>query len=101
MAQAVYKMFYARMKEAWYQLSKEEQNLLFEKLEAALKQVGGKSVITCDSTWSSEKWLFWGVEEFPSIEAIQEHAKLLGDLNWFRYCDSETLLGAALPADSA
>ena len=101
MAQPVYKMFYARMKEAWYQLSKEEQDLLFGKLEAALKQVGGKSVITCDSTWSSEKWLFWGVEEFPSIEAIQEHAELLGDLNWFRYCDSETLLGADLPAGSA
>ena len=101
MAGPVYKLFYARMKEAWYQLSKEEQNLLFEKLEAALKQVGGKSVITCNSTWSSERWLFWGVEEFPNIEAIQEHAKLLGDLNWFRYCNSETLLGAAMQADSA
>ena len=100
MAGPVYKMFYARMKEAWYQLSKEEQDLLFEKLEDAMKQVGGKSVVTCDSTWNSEKWLFWGVEEFPSIEAIQEHAKLLGDLNWLRYCDSETLLGTAMQADS-
>lgn len=101
MAGPVYKMFYARMKEAWFQLSKEEQDSLFGKLEEALKKVGGKAVITCDSTWNSEKWWFWGVEEFPSIEAIQDHTKLLADLNWMRYCQSETLLGTATQPDSA
>jgi uncharacterized protein DUF6616 len=100
MAGPVYKMFYARMKEAWFQLSKEERDSLFGKIEEAMDKVGGKSMITCDSTWTSEKWWFWGVEEFPSIEAIQEHAKLLAELNWFRYCDSETLLGTAMQADS-
>lgn len=93
MAGPVYKLFYARMKEPWFQLSKEEQDALFAKVVGALKQAGGKSVITCNSTWSSEKWWFWGVEEFPNLEAIQEHAKLLDAIDWLRYCDSETLLG--------
>lgn len=98
MAGPVYKMFYLRLKEAWFQLSKEEQGQLLGKLGEALKKVGGKSVIMCDSGWASEKWWVWGVEEFPSIEAIQEHARLLAELNWMRYCDSETLLGTTQQA---
>jgi len=98
MAQPIYKMFYARMKEPWFQLSKEERDALFGKLEEAMKKVGGKSMLICDSTWTSEKWWFWGVEEYPNLEAVQEYAKSLVELDWFRYCDSETLLGTAQQA---
>jgi hypothetical protein len=95
MAGPVYKMFHARMTEAWFQLSKEEQDALFGKIGEALKKVGGKSMINCDSSWASEKWWFWGVEEYPGLEALQEHARLLAELNWMRYCQAETLLGTA------
>lgn len=93
MAGPVHKMFYLRFTEAWFQLSQEEQDQLLSKVGDALKKVGGKPVIMCNSSWASEKWWFWGVEEFPSIEAVQEHTKLLTELNWMRYCQSETLLG--------
>ncbi len=96
MTQPIYKMFYLRQKEAWFQLTKEEQDQLLGKVGEALKQVGGKSIVFCDSGWASEKWWYWGVEEFPSLEALQEHTKLLTELNWMRYCDSETLLGTAM-----
>ena len=101
MAGPVYKMFYARWREAWFQLSKDEQDALFEKIQAAMKKVGGKSMLICDSSWSSEKWWFWGVEEYPNIEAVQEYANMLNDIGWLRYVDSETLLGTAVPQDSA
>ena len=101
MAGAIYKMFRARWKEAWFQLSKEEQDSIFGKVEAGIKKVGVKSMLTCDSSWNSEKWWFWGVEEYPSIEAVQEYANILNDIGWLRYVDSETLLGTAVPQDSA
>ena len=101
MAGPIYKMFYSRMKEAWFQLSKEEQDAKFAQISDALQSVGGTSVLICDSTWASEKWWFWGVEEFPSMEAVQEYAKCLVDLEWFRYCDAETLLGSQMPANPA
>ena len=78
------------------QLSKEEQEALGAKVVDALKQVGGKEVIFCNSTWNSEQWWAWGVEEFPDIEAVQQHTKLLEELNWMRYVESETLLGTAV-----
>ena len=101
MAGPVYKMFSARPTEAWFQLSKEQQDALFAKIEESMKSVGGTSMLMCDSSWNSEKWLFWGVEEFPSIEAVQEYARCLNEFDWFRYVDSEILLGTKLLAEPA
>ena len=98
MAGPIYRLFYSRWKEAWYQLSPEEQNTLLTEVNNALQSVGGTMVILRDSSWASEKWLSWGVEEFPSLDAMQEYAACLAKLNWFRYSEAETLLGVAPPA---
>jgi hypothetical protein len=94
-------MFYMRMKDAWFDLSKEQQDALFAKMSEAFKSVGGKNIVMCESAWSSEKWWYWGVEEYPSIEAVQEYTRCLAELEWFRYCESETLLGTAYPVEAA
>jgi hypothetical protein len=86
MAEPIYKLFMGRFLEAWYQLSQEEQNSLVAKLNEALEKVGGKRPILCDSSWSSDQWLFGGIEEFPNIEAVQKYSAALKELNWFRYC---------------
>lgn len=97
MAGPVYKMFRAQPKEAWFQLSKEEQDALFARLSEARQSVGGKTTLFCDSSWNSEKWLYWGVEEFPSMDAVQEFARCLMEINWLRYIESDTLLGTVIP----
>ena len=89
----IYKMFHARWTEAWYQLSQEQRDAMFAKMNETAERVGIKSVIICDSSWNSDKWLFWGVEEYPDMQAIQEYTKCLTELDWFRYVDAETLLG--------
>jgi hypothetical protein len=101
MAGPIYKMFRVGGKEAWYQLSKEQQDAMFAKLAEARQSVGAKVLISCDSSWNSEQWLFWGVEEFPSLEAVQEFTSRLMEMNWFRYVDSDVLLGTAMPPDAA
>ncbi len=40
MAQQIYKSYYANLREAWYQLSKAEQDNLLQKVAAAIAQVG-------------------------------------------------------------
>ena len=93
MAQPIYKIFLGKATEAWYQLSEAEQSSLFAQVGAVLEQAGGKSVIVCNSTWASEQWQFFGVEEFPNLEAIQKQAAALDALHWFRYVDAITTLG--------
>ena len=96
MAQPVYKLWTVKFKEAWYQLSKDERNSLFAQVTATLEKVGAKIVVACDASWSSEQWPFFGIEEYPDIEAVQAHAQLLNEMQWFRYVESTTALGTAL-----
>jgi hypothetical protein len=93
MAQSIYKLWQGRPTEAWHQLSQEEQQRLMGKVTEALDTAGGKELVACDAAWSNERWPFFGVEEFPDLEAVQRHEQLLTDLNWLRYIESRTTLG--------
>lgn len=93
MTQPIYKVYTGNMSEAWYRLSKEEQDSLLAKVVEALNKAGGEIVILCNSLWSDEEVLFFGVEKFPDIEAVQKHTELLSELNWLRYVNSKSVLG--------
>ena len=74
------------------ELLKEE---LIKKALASRDQAGGKAIIDCDSRWSSQQWMGFSVEEYPSVEALQEHMKRLKEMNWWRYVENTTILGTA------
>ena len=93
MAGPIYQVFMARVTDAWYQLSEEARNKMLADVAGCLEKVGGKSLLICNSVWASEKVQFWGVEEFPDIEAIQRLAELHTELHWYRYVDAKTVLG--------
>ena len=93
MAGPIYKLWMAKPKEAWYQLSEEEQNSYIAKLIEAREKVGGKEVITCDPFWSAHPWTVFGVDEYPDIEAAQKNAKLISELENSRYMDAVSMLG--------
>jgi hypothetical protein len=93
MAKTILQLWLATPSEAWYQMSKEEQDSLMAKHDEAYNKAGGKSIVMANSAWSNEKWMFFGVSEYPDIEAVQKHAKDLVDMNWLRYIDSKVVLG--------
>jgi len=93
MGKTIYQLFTARFTEAWYQLSKEEQDRIVAKQAESSAKVGAKNIVFADSVWSNEKWQFFGVNEYPNLEALQEHTNDLIDIQWFRYLDSKVILG--------
>ena len=93
MAGQIYKAFQVSFSEAWYRLSKDEQQGILAKVNQAREQVGGKTVALCDSSWTSEEWEFFGLEVYPSIEAVQKHAELLKAFDWARYHTHRSLVG--------
>jgi hypothetical protein len=97
MAGPIYKFFQSRLTESWYQLSEAEQNALQAKGQEALKKVGGKAVLYCSPTWSSENWLLCGVEEFPDIDAAQNYALLLYQMGHYRYFEGTSMLAVKWP----
>lgn len=96
MSQKIYKLFLGKTTEAWHQLSEPQQKELLASVNAALEMAGGKRLIQCDPTWSTEQWHFWGVEEFPNIETVMKHTRLLADLKWERYVETMTVLGTKM-----
>ena len=91
MSQPIYKCFQLSATEAWYQLSPDEQSAMLAKLSQKLEEVGGKSIVLCQSGWANEQVQYWGVEVFPDIEAVQKLNAFHAEIGWFRYVAS--LLG--------
>ena len=93
MAGPIYKHWVGRAKEAYYELPQEKQDSLMANVNEAIEKVGGKRVVLCFSGWSSEEWPYFGVDEFPNIEAVQKFAEAYNELNVGRYQESKTILG--------
>ena len=62
---------------AFYKLSEEEKKEFMFKDRVKLDELGGKIVMICDCRWSNEEWQFFGVEEWPAVEALEKYAKFL------------------------
>ncbi|MDR3575696.1 MAG: hypothetical protein P4L50_17690 [Anaerolineaceae bacterium] len=83
-------------KEAWYQLSKEEQNALWSEAMEAEKRAGARLVVACNARWADEALSEWTVLEYPNLEAYQQKAAQLEKLNWWRYVSAKTVLGTKM-----
>ena len=97
MSGPIYKVFLFRNTEAYYQASEAERNEFLSKLGDAFQKVGGKRLVMCNSYWSSDQWSIFGVEVFPDIEAVQQYAEAMNELNMPRYVESMSVLGTELP----
>ena len=82
--------------EAWYQLSKGQQDDLWSKVEEVDKRAGGKWVIICNSRWADEEIYDWGVLEYPDMESYQKKVEELEKLDWWRYFSGKTILGTKM-----
>lgn len=93
----IVKLYFMKPKEAWYSLSKEEQQRILKKdheISGKLNEKFGiKKIIVCDCFWSTEDWILFGVEEYPNTEAVQEATKALRKIGFFRYFESRIFLG--------
>ena len=79
--------------EAWYQLSKEEQDELWRKAKAIDDEAGATWQLVCDSRWADESMPLWGVIEYPDMEAYQRKVAALEEMDWWRYVSTKTVLG--------
>ena len=92
----VYKLWMANGLPMSYSATPTQVAEMFERVESAMAQVGGKRIVLCDARWAAEQWDSWGVEVFPDAKAVQEYSRLLNGLQLLRYLDSWTILGTAM-----
>ena len=90
----VIRLYFAKMKQAFRELSDEEKITFMRKDRENLDKLGMKAVTMIDCSWSNEEWDYIGVEQWPSMEAIEEREKFENEvLEVSKYVQSETLLG--------
>ncbi len=94
MSKAIYLLVLAQgFTEAWYQLSEEQQNSLWAKVQEVDQRAGAKWLVRCNSRWADEAIAGWVVIEYPNIEAYLNKVAELEELNWWRYFSAKTILG--------
>jgi len=90
----IIRLLFAKIKETFYNLSEEEKKEFMIKDRKNLEKLGGKVIMMIDCRWSNEEWNYIGVEEWPSIEALEKRAKFeYEELEKFRIVESKTYLG--------
>jgi hypothetical protein len=83
--------------EAWHQLSKDEQDDLWAKVQDVEQRAGSRWLILCDSRWADEDLFDWGVLEYPDMDAYRRKVAEMEELNWWRYwSSSKTVLGTKM-----
>jgi hypothetical protein len=104
MSKPIYNLFLVRRAtERFLRLARAKQDALLGQVQASLAAAGGRSIITCDASWCNEGYRAWGVEEFPDLAAMRQHAAEREKLEWYSYLEGWSILGtwheAVNPAD--
>ena len=90
----IIRLLFAKVKEAFYDLSEEEKNKFMRKDRENLDELGGKVLMMVDCRWSNEEWNYIGIEEWSSLEALEKRVKFeYEELEKFRIVESKTYLG--------
>ena len=90
----IIRLMFAKIKEAYHKLSEEEQQEFMRKDREKLEELGYKLHFMIDCSWSNEEWQFIGVEEWPSMEAIEKIEKFHEEeLEVSKYVEYKTYLG--------
>ncbi len=74
-------------------LSPDELNELLASERASFERNGGCQVINCNSYWANEAYAAFGIEAFPSLEALHAYKDDLYQLHWSQYFPGESIVG--------
>lgn len=90
----IIRLFFAKMKQAFYDLPENEKIAFMRKDRENLDELGMKAVKMIDCRWSNKEWDYIGVEEWPSKEAIRKREKFENEeLKVSNYVESKSYLG--------
>jgi hypothetical protein len=89
----IIRIMFTKIKPAFFELSEEEQQEFMRKDREKMEELGYKLHFMLDCSWSNDEWQFIGIEEWPSMESIEEISKFHEEvLNVSKYGEYKTYL---------
>lgn len=93
--QPIIRLYFAKMKDAFAALPEDQRAAFMKKDRENLDALGMQAVAMIDCRWSNEEWDYVGVEQWPSLDAIEQRERFeREELEVSRYVESKTLLGS-------
>lgn len=90
----IIRLYFTKIKEAFYDLPEEEKVTFMRKDRRNLDEPGMRAIKMIDCRWSNEEWDFIGIEEWPTLDALEKRCKFEKyELKVYRYVESKTYLG--------
>ena len=71
----VIRVMFVKIKPAYFELSEGERQEFIRKDRERMEELGCKLHFMLDCSWSNKEWQFIGIEEWPSMEAIERIEK--------------------------
>jgi hypothetical protein len=95
MSEPIYRLFIVRgYNEAYYALSAEQRAQFWNQMGANAQAAGSRSILVANARWASEECDAWGLEEFPSYQAIIQVTNTNEEQNQhYRYLNAQSILG--------
>ena len=97
--EVVYKLFITRGTDLYFTAAESEREQNLKNINTVMAQVGGKRLMVCE-TLTSEEWMFFGLEQFPDMDAAMKYQMLLRKARPKRYTHSLIYFGKPMPAFS-
>lgn len=94
----IVRLFFAKMKPAFFQLSEEERRQFMVRDRANLDALGMTAISMIDCTAGDDEWDYIGVESWPSMKAVEERERFENEeLQISRYVEYKVHLGVEQP----
>ena len=95
-AQPLLRLFFAKMKQAFFDLPENQRAEFMRRDRGNLDALGMKAISMVNCSESDCEWDYIGVEEWPSLEAIRERERFESDeLGISSYVEYRTCQGVA------
>ena len=96
MATPVYKVFLFKPHLQVYLQPKEQMDEKVAQAYAFREKVGGKLLIAANMVWSNEEFEVFGIEQFPSMDALMEYSDCLSSIGWYSWLHAKSYVGYAM-----
>lgn len=93
----VYRLFFFKPGIRALSLPLEERKAFLSRLDEPASRFGVRLLLAADMLWSNESYEYFGLEQFPSQNAVLEYTQALRELGWYEYIVAESYLG--IPMD--
>jgi hypothetical protein len=91
----VYRVYFSRPTPQAYEVEAKKYQAALQMITESRTRAGGRPLIAAYMRWNNEEWEYFGVERFPSINALLAYSQFLTENRWYRYTQAISYIGVA------